>query len=69
MYAMGPYKGVGSVSQKPWLAHTSVLVVFFSIKNGPAQLYQQHFSGEVVGPFIAIGSIFIPQNGPIQRSW
>ena len=54
------------VSHKTQWAHTSVSAVFFSTKNGPTQSYQQHFSGEVVGPFVAIGSIFIHQNGPTQ---
>ena len=63
---MGPYKGVVNISQKTQWAHTSVSAVFFSTKNGPTQSYQQHFSGEVVGPFVAIGSIFIHQNGPTQ---
>ena len=41
----------------------------FSTKNEPTQVYQQHFSGEVVDLFIAIGSICIHKNGPTQVYW
>src|ERR1700761_5967183 len=47
---MGSYKGVSGISQKTQWAHTSVLAVFFSIREGPTQVYWKYFSASGMGP-------------------
>ena len=56
---MGPFKSIGSIDWEKQRAHSRVSAALIGRNTGPIQGYQQHFLVEILGPFVAIGSIFL----------